>query len=118
MDITDLLILTKERGASDLHLSAGMPPTLRINGKLTRLNDTALSREDLHGLLYNVLTDEQKARFEERRDINGLLKQNTDSRNHGGFQLIEHAGDQDHGEQGILGGRAAEYIPTVAVRHI
>ena len=74
MDITDLLILTKERGASDLHLSAGTPPTLRINGKLARLSNTAVSRDDLHGMLYDILTDEQKARFEERRDLDFALE--------------------------------------------
>ena len=96
MDITDLLILTKERGASDLHLSAGMPPTLRINGKLTRLNDTALSRDDLHGLLYNVLTDEQKARFEERRDIDFALERVDIGR----FRV--NAFTQRHGEAMVL----------------
>ncbi len=74
MDITDLLILTKERRASDLHLAAGAPPTLRINGALVRLEGNALTREDLHAMLYDVLTDEQKARFEESHDLDFSLE--------------------------------------------
>ncbi len=74
MDITDLLVLTKERGASDLHLATGAPPTLRINGVMVRLENEVLTREDLHTLLYDVLTDEQKARFEEAHDLDFSLE--------------------------------------------
>ncbi len=74
MEITDLLVLTKERDASDLHLVAGAPPTLRINGKLVRLDGAVLTREELHTLLYDVLTDEQKARFEATHDLDLSLE--------------------------------------------
>ncbi|MBI3998010.1 MAG: type IV pilus twitching motility protein PilT [Armatimonadetes bacterium] len=74
MDITDLLILTKERGASDLHLAAGTPPSLRINGRLVRLDDDHPTREDLHTLLYDILSDEQKARFEATHDLDFALE--------------------------------------------
>lgn len=74
MDITDLLILTKERKASDLHLTAGAPPTLRINGKMVRLDGTPLTREQLHTMLYDILTDEQKARFEAAHDLDFALE--------------------------------------------
>ena len=75
MDITDLLILTKERGASDLHLAAGAAPTLRMNGKLVRLDGAEpLTREGLHILLYDILTDEQKARFEAAHDLDFSLE--------------------------------------------
>ncbi len=69
MNVADLLALTKERRASDLHLSVGMPPTLRINGKLVRVEDTPLTRETLHALICEVLTDEQRARFEDTHDL-------------------------------------------------
>jgi twitching motility protein PilT len=70
MDITDLLQLTKDRRASDLHLAAGAPPSLRIHGRLVRLDGAApLARDEMHGLLYDVLTDEQKARFEAEHDL-------------------------------------------------
>ena len=74
MDIVDLIRLTKERGASDLHLAAGAPPTLRINGELTEVDGAAHSNEDLRGLLYDILTDSQKARFEETQDLDFALE--------------------------------------------
>jgi twitching motility protein PilT len=74
MDITDLLVQTKERNASDLHLTVGSPPTLRLNGRLTRLEMAILTREDIHTMLYDVLTDEQKARFEATHDLDFSLE--------------------------------------------
>jgi twitching motility protein PilT len=69
MDITDLLLTTKEKNASDLHLAAGAPPTLRLNGKLVRLEQEVLTREKVHQMLYDILTDQQKARFEASHDL-------------------------------------------------
>ena len=74
MDIADLLALTKEHEASDLHLKAGAPPSLRVNGKLTRLDVPALSRDQMHALLFDVLTDDQKARFETAHDLDFALE--------------------------------------------
>jgi twitching motility protein PilT len=75
MEITDLLLLTKQRGASDLHLAAGAPPSLRLNGRLIRLEGAPpLSREEMHRMLYDVLTDEQKARFEANCDLDFSLE--------------------------------------------
>ncbi|MCS7234998.1 MAG: type IV pilus twitching motility protein PilT [Armatimonadota bacterium] len=70
MDITELLVLAKHKGASDLHLTVGIPPKLRVNGELVDVEGwPALSREDVHGMLYDILTDAQKARFEEHLDL-------------------------------------------------
>lgn len=70
MDVTDLLILAKERGASDLHLSVGIPPKLRVNGELVDAPGwPPLSREDVHAMVYDILTDAHKARFEEHLDL-------------------------------------------------
>src|SRR5574341_1571636 len=74
MDITDLLVLTRDRGASDLHLVSGIPPSLRIHGNLVRLEGDALTREDVHTMLYDVLTDDQKARFEAAHDLDFSLE--------------------------------------------
>jgi twitching motility protein PilT len=74
MDITELLILTKEREASDLHLNVGAPPILRIHGQLTRLDFPVLAPDTIHEMLYEVLTDEQKARFEETHDLDLSLE--------------------------------------------
>ncbi len=74
MDITELLIQTKERNASDLHLVVGSPPTLRLNGKLTRLQMPVMGREEIHTMLYDILADEQKARFEATHDLDFSLE--------------------------------------------
>ena len=74
MDITELLVQTKERNASDLHLAVGCAPTLRINGKLTRLEVPVLGREDIHNMLYDILADEQKAKFEATHDLDFSLE--------------------------------------------
>ena len=76
MDITDLLIQTKQLHASDLHLTAGARPTLRINGKLARLDMPELGREEIHTLIYDILTDEQKAKFEATHDLDFSLELN------------------------------------------
>ncbi|MDR7532769.1 MAG: type IV pilus twitching motility protein PilT [Armatimonadota bacterium] len=70
MDITDLLILTKQAGASDLHLTVGIPPKMRLNGELVTVPDVPpLTKEDLHEMVYEVLTDNQKSRLEEHWDL-------------------------------------------------
>ena len=73
MDITELLLLTKERNASDLHLTVGAPPILRIDGRLVKLEHSPLTREQIHAMLYEVLTDDQKAKFEETYDLDFSL---------------------------------------------
>ena len=74
MDISDLLVQTKERGASDLHLKVGSPPTFRINGTLVRIDAPPLDRDEMHALVFGVLTDEQKARFEDSHDLDFALE--------------------------------------------
>jgi twitching motility protein PilT len=74
MDITELLILTRDRDASDLHLTVGTPPSLRIHGKLVRLDYPPLTAVSLHEMLYDVLTDEHKARFEDTHDLDLSLE--------------------------------------------
>jgi twitching motility protein PilT len=70
MDITDLLILAREQDASDLHLTVGAPPRLRVHGDLVDVaNHPPLTQEELHRMIYDVLTDAQKARFEEQLDL-------------------------------------------------
>ena len=69
MEINDLLVQTKARGASDLHLKVGSPPTFRINGTLVRIDAPPLERDEMHALIFGILTDDQKARFEESHDL-------------------------------------------------
>ncbi len=68
-DLTALLGFAKDQDASDLHISAGMPPLVRIRGEMIRLEMPALTREETQASIYDVLNDTQKRIFEERRDL-------------------------------------------------
>lgn len=73
MDIKELLSLTIQKGASDLHLTDGEPPVLRIDGKLMRTNLPILRREDLKRLIYSILNDTQKEEFERKWELDFSL---------------------------------------------
>lgn len=68
MDITQLLAFGVEQGASDCHLSTGEPPMLRVHGDLKKLEHAPLSKEDVHNLVYDVMNDAQRKRFEEAHE--------------------------------------------------
>ena len=57
MDINDLLSLAVERKASDLHITVGVPPAIRIDGNLTRLTETPLTPEDTRRLVDQLLDE-------------------------------------------------------------
>ena len=65
MDITELLAFSNKQGASDLHLSAGMPPMIRIDGDVKRVNVPAMEHKEVHALIYDIMSDKQRKDFEE-----------------------------------------------------
>ncbi len=65
----DLLKLTVEKGASDLHLSVGLPPILRISGKLTPTELPRLVSDDSKRLIYSILNERQKEKFEKTWEL-------------------------------------------------
>jgi twitching motility protein PilT len=65
----DLLRMMVEKGGSDLHVTTGSPPRLRIDGKLVPVDQPALNPSDTKALCYSVLTDAQKHRFEENNEL-------------------------------------------------
>ncbi len=70
MNIYDFLKLMIERGASDLHITTGSPPKLRIVGRLVPVEDCALlTPDDTRELCYSILTDPQKHKFEENNEL-------------------------------------------------
>src|SRR5438094_9620412 len=73
MDIAELLLLTLDRKGSDLHITVGLPPSVRIHGEVEPLPMPVLSRDDTHTLVYGIMNDAQKARFEGHRDIDFSL---------------------------------------------
>lgn len=65
MDITELLAFSAKQGASDLHLSAGLPPMIRVDGDVRRINLPPLEHHEVHGLIYEIMNDKQRKDFEE-----------------------------------------------------
>jgi twitching motility protein PilT len=65
MNIQDLLLQCVERRASDLHLSSGVPPMVRIDGDLTRLSEAVLSHEEIHQAVVGLMNPVQQAHFKD-----------------------------------------------------
>jgi twitching motility protein PilT len=65
----ELLKMMIERGASDLHITTGSPPRLRVDGKLGPIDGSLLTPADTKALCYSILTDSQKHRFEEKNEL-------------------------------------------------
>ncbi|WP_248795126.1 type IV pilus twitching motility protein PilT [Pseudomonas sp. MWU13-2105] len=65
MDITELLAFSAKQGASDLHLSAGLPPMIRVDGDVRRINLPALDHKQVHDLIYDIMNDRQRKDYEE-----------------------------------------------------
>lgn len=66
MDITELLAFSVKNGASDLHLSAGLPPMIRVDGDVKRINLPPLDHKEVHRLVYDIMNDKQRHAFEEK----------------------------------------------------
>ena len=88
MDITELLAFGVKNGASDLHLSAGMPPMIRVDGDVRRINVPAMDHSTVHGLIYDIMNDKQRKDFEEYLEtdfsfeIKGLARFRVNAFNH------------------------------------
>ncbi len=65
MDITELLAFCAKNDASDLHLSAGLPPMIRVDGDIRRVNVPPLSHTEVHDMVYDIMNDKQRKDFEE-----------------------------------------------------
>ncbi|MCO7225268.1 type IV pilus twitching motility protein PilT [Pleionea sp. CnH1-48] len=65
MDITELLAFSVKNKASDLHLSAGLPPMIRVDGDVRRINVPPLDHKTVHSLVYDIMNDKQRKDFEE-----------------------------------------------------
>ncbi|HMA88278.1 MAG TPA: type IV pilus twitching motility protein PilT [Burkholderiales bacterium] len=65
MDLTELLAFVVKNKASDLHLSAGLPPMIRVHGDVRRINVPPLEHKDVHGMIYDIMNDGQRKFYEE-----------------------------------------------------
>ncbi|HOG03066.1 MAG TPA: ATPase, T2SS/T4P/T4SS family, partial [Accumulibacter sp.] len=68
MDITELLAFSVKNKASDLHLSAGLPPIIRVNGDVRRINLPAMEHKDVHAMVYDIMSDVQRKQYEDTRE--------------------------------------------------
>ena len=65
MDLTELLAFVVKNKASDLHLSSGLPPMIRVHGDIRRINVPPLEHKDVHGMVYDIMSDGQRKTYEE-----------------------------------------------------
>ena len=88
MDITELLAFGVKNGASDLHLSAGLPPMIRVDGDIRRINVPPMEHKTVHGLVYDIMSDKQRKDYEEfletdfSFEIKGLARFRVNAFNH------------------------------------
>ena len=69
MDISELLAFAVKNKASDLHLSASLPPMIRVNGDIRRINLPPMGHKDVHRMVYDIMNDSQRKVYEETLEI-------------------------------------------------
>ena len=69
MDITELLAFSVQHEASDLHLSTGTPPSIRVDGDIRKLNIPAFDAKDVNALVYDIMNDRQRKEYEENLEV-------------------------------------------------
>ena len=69
MDISELLAFSVKNKASDLHLSAGLPPMIRVHGDVRRINLPPLEHKEVHGMIYDIMNDGQRKAYEEMLEV-------------------------------------------------
>jgi twitching motility protein PilT len=69
LDINELLAFSVQNKASDLHLSAGLPPIIRVDGEMRRLNVPELDHKTVHALVYDIMNDKQRKEYEENLEV-------------------------------------------------
>ena len=69
MDISELLAFAVKNKASDLHLSASLPPMIRVNGDIRRINLPPMDHKDVHRMVYDIMNDSQRKVYEETLEI-------------------------------------------------
>lgn len=88
MDITQLLAFSVKNKASDLHLSAGLPPMIRVHGDVRRINVEPLEHRQVHDMVYDIMSDAQRKSYEEvlevdfSFEIQGLARFRVNAFNH------------------------------------
>ena len=65
MELSELLTFSVQQKASDLHLSSGLPPMIRVDGDIRRIDLPSLDHKKVHGLIYDIMTDRQRRDYEQ-----------------------------------------------------
>jgi twitching motility protein PilT len=84
MDIAELLDFSVKHNASDLHLSAGVPPMVRVDGDVHKLGVPAFAHADVHRLVFDIMNDAQRAEFEEKLETDFSFELPNVGRSRGG----------------------------------
>jgi twitching motility protein PilT len=69
MDITELLAFGVKNKASDLHLSAGLPPMIRVHGDVRKINLPPMDHKEVHAMVYDIMNDSQRKVYEENKEV-------------------------------------------------
>lgn len=69
MDLTQLLAFTMQNGASDLHVSSGNPPIIRVSGQMKRVKGEPLTSDMMREMIYSVMTDDQRVEYEKNLEV-------------------------------------------------
>ena len=111
MEILDLLRLMKKKGASDLFVTAGAPPSLKVDGQILPVKTDALSPQMSKDLAFALMNEEQQAKFEIDRDANfGVTPEGM-----GRFRVnVFH----QQGEVGMVIRAISSKIPTFTELHL
>ncbi|NVK30030.1 MAG: type IV pilus twitching motility protein PilT [Gammaproteobacteria bacterium] len=69
MDISQLLHFARQKNASDIHLSAGMPPMIRVDGEMLRINVPQMNNDQVTAMVYELMNDEHRREFEHTNEL-------------------------------------------------
>ena len=94
MDLSELLAFAVKNGASDIHISADLPPLIRIDGDIRRIKVDSLSSSLVHDMIYDIMLDSQRKEFEERWETDFAFELPNIARFRG------NAFNQDRGHEG------------------
>ena len=113
VDVAQLLSFAVKNNASDLHLSSGLPPMIRVDGDVRRINVPPLDHAQVHDLIYDIMNDKQRKDFGEdiiekvERDIYLQVMDNL---------WMQHLENMDHLRQGIHWSSVGQRDPLVEYR--
>jgi twitching motility protein PilT len=80
MDINELLAFSRKNDASDLHLTVGSPPMLRINGEIVQLRVNPLTNDSVISMLYSIMSEKQRVEYEKDLELDFAIELSSEGR--------------------------------------